>query len=128
MFQLMTNLATYIRVLILMFGFLSCKKDSPASFEPFIPDPCGDTIYFQSEVKGPIIDLSCNVVDCHDAISAAAGIDYSTHAKIVPITHGMYKTMAHDSGFIPMPSADVRLHDTLLQKCYCWIQQGKLDN
>ena len=114
-------------LVIFVFGY-SCSKNKTTSYEKFIPAPCSDTIYFNSEVKQPIIDKSCNVSNCHDSTTAAFGIDYSTHDKIVPITHGLYKSMAHDSGFIPMPSIDVRLHDSLLQKCYCWIQQGKLNN
>ena len=115
-------------IIILALAFVSCRKDSAEAYEPFFPLSCGDSIFFQSEVKGPIIDMTCNVTNCHNELTAANGIDYSTHTKIVPITHGLYKSMAHDSGFVPMPSAEVRVADSLLQKCYCWIQQGKQNN
>ena len=113
---------------ILIFAINSCRKDPISKFEKFDPAPCSDTIYFNQEVQLQIVDVSCNVSNCHDSVSAAHGLDYSSHEKIVPLTHGMYKSMAHDSGFIPMPSAEVRLPDSLLQKFYCWIQQGRLDN
>lgn len=114
--------------LVLCLSIIGCQKEATSKYEVFTPQACSDTIYFQSEVKGPLIDLSCSVVNCHDQLTSANNIDYSSHANIVPITHAMYKSMAHDSGFVPMPSAENRVADSLLQKCYCWIQQGRLNN
>jgi len=107
---------------------ISCQKEPTSKFDKFTPDPCSDSVFFNSEIMPQIINKSCSNSSCHNSTWEVDGLDFTSHDKIVPITHSMYKAMAHDSGYIPMPSAEVRIADSLIQKFYCWIQQGKLNN
>jgi hypothetical protein len=105
--------------------FLSCTKDETP--EPFVPAPCGDTISYNQEIVPQIINQSCNVMGCHDA-TASGGKELTSHALVSLNTDPLYRAMAHQEGYIPMPLEGEMIADSLLQKFYCWIQQGRLDN
>ena len=118
-------------VLYLLFFFLiiySCKKDaSQGRFSLFTPESCGDTISFQHEIVPQIINVSCNVSNCHNS-SMAGGLIYSNHAEISANTHPMYLALIHDPSTSSVHLNQTMLNDSLLQKFYCWIQQGRLNN
>lgn len=123
------NSKKYIYRLFVLSSFVfSCQKNQSSKFDKFIPEPCTDSVSFNNEILPQIINKTCSNTSCHNSISEPSGLDFTVHEKIVPITHSMYKSMAHDSGYIPMPSEDVRIADSLIQKFYCWIQQGKKNN
>ncbi|MEO9533490.1 MAG: hypothetical protein ABJG68_00715 [Crocinitomicaceae bacterium] len=116
------------RILICFIGailLLSCTKDNTP--EPFVPEPCSDTISYNEEIVPQIIDLSCNVAGCHDA-TAAGSRELTSHSLVSENTDPLYRAMAHQEGYIPMPFEGEQIADSLLQKFYCWIQQGRLDN
>ena len=106
-------------------AFLSCSKDEMV--EPFVPEACGDTVSYNQEIVPEIIDKSCNVTGCHDA-TAAGGRELTSHFLVSQNTDPLYRVMAHEEGWVAMPVGQERLADSLLQKCYCWIQQGRLEN
>lgn len=115
--------ALFIITIILV----SCSKTKTVE-EPFAPSACGiDTISYGAEVVPEIIDLSCNVAGCHD-VSAEGGLELTSHALVSANTHALYTSMSHGDGFEPMPVDQPRIADSLLQKFYCWIQQGRLNN
>ncbi|MFT4601213.1 MAG: hypothetical protein ACI857_001391 [Arenicella sp.] len=116
-------------VIILVFGVLilvGCEKD-PEPLLPFVPVTCSDIISYNNEIVPQIIDLSCNVTGCHDA-TAAADWELTSHALVSANTDPLYRVMAQEAGYVPMPLNQERIADSLLQKFYCWIQQGRLDN
>lgn len=107
---------------------MACKKDiTEGRFQPFTPAPCGDTISFQNEVVPQIINVSCNVSNCHDA-SNAGGLTYSNHSEISANTHPMYLALIQDESTSSIHLAQPAAPDSLKQKFYCWIQQGRLNN
>lgn len=106
---------------------VSCSKNK-SNEEPFVPLACGtDTISYNSEIVPEIINISCNVAGCHDA-TAEAGWELTSHALVSANTNPLYTSTAHGDGFKPMPLDQPRIADSLLQKFYCWIQQGRLNN
>lgn len=103
----------------------SCQKSETT---PFVPEDCGtDTISYNQEIVPEILDASCNVSGCHDA-TGKAGYELTNHSLVSSDTDPLYRVMAHEDGYKPMPPSSDRLPDSLLQKFYCWIQQGRLDN
>ncbi|MFT5823332.1 MAG: hypothetical protein ACI8ZM_004593 [Crocinitomix sp.] len=105
----------------------SCRKDPTVGYVKYQPAKCNDTIYYDAEIRTEIIDKSCNISGCHDA-SATGGLSYTNHAEVSAMTHPMYLTIIHDTAVSPMPYPNERLPDSLLNKFYCWIQQGRLNN
>lgn len=108
---------------------ISCSKNKVTE-EPFVPVSCGtDTISYNNEIVPQIIDLSCNVAGCHDA-TAEADWELTSHALVSANTDPLYRVISHDANYDykAMPLDQPRLADSLLQKFYCWIQQGRLNN
>lgn len=100
--------------------FLSCKKDKT------VPAECIEEVSFATEVL-PVIETNCSTSGCHDA-SGAGGYNLSSYVGISASADAVYHAVNHDSGFQPMPMGGSKLADSTIQKIYCWIQQGKLDN
>ena len=113
--------------LLLMF---SCRKEVviEQAVEVFIPATCSDSIFYQTEIEPQIVNLSCNVAGCHNTITLAGGLGYSTYIEVSANTHPMYMAMIQDTSTSGIHLVQPRLPDSLLQKFYCWIQQGRLNN
>ena len=105
----------------------SCLKEKTVEPAPIVEFPCGDTVYFASQIQTNIIDLSCNISGCHDA-SASGILVLTTHATIADNANKIYGSINHESGFHPMPFGQPKLNDTLIQQFKCWLDQGKLNN
>ena len=117
-------------IMIGMLTFVSCRKEIKINSESeltFSPVPCGDTISYQTEIVPQIINISCNVMGCHD-VTEAGGISYLNHSESSSNTHPMYMALIHDTSTSQVHLIDPILPDSLLQKFYCWIQQGRLNN
>lgn len=122
-----SRVANLLILSLLILFHTGCKKDRAYQSALFVPGPCIDSVSFQSEVMPQIIIPGCQLAGCHDA-TAAGGIVYSNHSEVSANTHPMYVRLIHD-----LPEGDLHLDqpilaDSLLQKFYCWIQQGRPDN
>ncbi len=112
---------------ILMIGLFSCSKDK--TNEPIVVNPsCPDTIYFQDEILGEIMNVSCNTSGCHDAGTGSAGYIIENYSQVAANASLFLSAIRHDDGVLQMPQGSPKLADSLIQKLDCWIQQGKLDN
>jgi hypothetical protein len=102
---------------------MSCNKDSGASTTTF--SCTGITPTYTSTIK-TILDNSCAVSGCHDAIYAARGVDLSTYASVKAASkQGSFMgTIEHQAGYQAMPQGTAKLPDATIQKIYCWIQNG----
>lgn len=105
--------------------FVSCLKDK--TDEPVV-DVCQDTVYYATEIQGPIMNTSCAVSECHNSGTAAAGFVWETHAQVSLNATAILSAIKHDGTTAPMPLGGPKLNDTLIQKFDCWIKQGKLNN
>ena len=115
---------TSLTTLLLLTG---CLKESAFEVVDTAPFPCGDTIYFSTEILGELLTPSCNVAGCHNS-SAAAGYDFTSYGTVAVNASIILTTIQHGAGVTAMPLGGTKLNDTLITKFDCWIQQGKLNN
>lgn len=122
-------------------AMLSCKHEIPFStVDPPVDgglQTCStDTVYFQNKVL-PLLNSSCAMSGCHDAITHKEGINLTTYANIVatggvrpgnPANSKLY-TVLSKSGSDRMPPPPA-VAFTAAQKdiIYKWIQQGAKNN
>lgn len=94
-----------------------------------------DTVYFASQFF-PLIQSSCAMSGCHDAITRADGIvltDYANIMKIVkagdPANSKLYKSLIDSDPEDRMPMLPVPpFTQTQIALVYKWIQQGAKNN
>ncbi len=94
-----------------------------------------DTVYFATQFF-PLIQSSCAMSGCHDAITKADGIvltDYANIMKIVragdPVNSKLYKSLIDSDPGDRMPMAPVPpFTQTQIALVYKWIQQGAKNN
>ncbi len=98
----------------------SCKKD-----ETVVYDCNGVTSTYTANVK-EIMDNSCAMAGCHDAISREKGFDLSSYngVKAGAAASSFMGSMEHKSGFDAMPQGAAKLSDANLKTIACWIENG----
>lgn len=118
---------------ILLLSLSSCLKHK--SIEPveiIVVDtttfPCGDTVFFSTEIMGEILTPSCNTTGCHNSTSAASGYDFSTYSNVNTNVNIILDVIQHNNGVSAMPQGANKLSDSLITKFDCWMQQGQLNN
>ena len=118
--------------LFLSFGFLlsiaslvSCKKDKTQI--SIITDECPDTISFTTQVE-PWVTINCSTSGCHDAGSAANGLNLEGHSNVAANATDILHVIRHDAGYTPMPLGGGQIADSLITQFDCWIKQGLQDN
>ncbi len=88
-------------------------------------DCTGLTPTYTASVK-LILDTSCAVVGCHDAITSQNGINLSTYAsaKAISSENRFLGAIQHKSGFEPMPFGGAKLPEATIEILTCWVQNG----
>lgn len=105
----------------------SCLKDKTATYTEAPPATCVDTVLFQDEIMGQIMNVSCNTAGCHDSGTAQSGYIIENHTQVSANADFFLNVMNYSAG-VPMPYGSAKLADSLIQKFECWIEQGKLNN
>ncbi len=84
-------------------------------------------ISFKTTVQ-PILKSSC--VGCHSGAKPSGNIDLSTYAQVqkYAVNGKLYGSIAHQTGFIPMPSANSTLSTCEVSQIKAWITAGSLNN
>jgi hypothetical protein len=136
-----SRLAEIIGVIFLLLILASCKHDIPVQVsEPPVSggeQTCSaDTVYFQNKVL-PLINSSCAMSGCHDAITHKEGVNLTTYGNIMatggvrpgnPAGSELYKVLNKSGSdrMPPPPAAEF----TQAQKdiIYKWILQGAKNN
>jgi len=112
------------KLLIIFFGvallIFSCKKEKAAAFV------CTEEVSYSNEIR-PLIEMNCTVSGCHDA-SAAGGYDFLSYEEVSSNADRILETIQHGSGVSPMPQGAGKLADSLIQKFYCWKENGTQNN
>lgn len=127
----------------LLAGFLmlaGCLHEPPmAPNEPTLTYPCDpDTVYFMNTIL-PLLTSNCAMSGCHDAETAAHGVDFRNYAYIIqtgevePGNAGeseLYEVLVEsDLGErMPPPSSGLSLTTEEIQLVAQWINQGALNN
>ena len=125
--------------------FLACKHELP--FPPGVvpvaevanPGSSGktcsaDTVYFANEIQ-PLLNSSCAMSGCHDAVTHAEGINLGTYLgtlKIVspgrPSDSKLYSVILETGGDRMPPPPAPALTATQIAKIQKWISQGAVNN
>lgn len=127
--------------IILIAAVSSCKHEIPLTEAQLQvtggTQTCStDTVYFQNKVL-PLLNSSCAMSGCHDAITHKEGVNLTTYAKIMstsdvragnPAASSLYKVL-NKSGSERMPPPPAAAF-TQAQKdiVYKWILQGAKNN
>ena len=98
----------------------SCKKDDPNPVDCSGLEPT-----YTADIK-QILDASCALSGCHDAITSQNGVNLSTYAtaQSVSMEDRFLGVIRHDGGFTPMPYNQPKLNDATIQLLTCWVQNG----
>lgn len=104
----------------LMMFLVSCGKDDD---DPI--DCTGLTPTYTHDVKA-ILDASCALSGCHDAVTAQNGINLSAYGPASSVSQEtrFVAVIQHRSGFTPMPFGGSKLPDETIQTLVCWVENG----
>ncbi|MGF2412177.1 hypothetical protein [Ferruginibacter sp.] len=136
-----TSLLLAGMVLFFVWAVSSCKHEIPLTDAQTAiiggTQTCStDTVYFQNKVL-PLLNSSCAMSGCHDAITREDGVELTSYAKIIstggvragnPAGSDLYKVL-NKSGSDRMPPPPAAAF-TQAQKdiVYKWILQGAKNN
>jgi len=111
---------------LFLFVLCSCIKDQGRLSPPAQVTCASLNITYAADVK-PIILNYCATPLCHASSGAGPG-DY-TQYNIVKFTvdQGLFQNRTFVLKDMP-PPPDVPLHDSLIRKLKCWIDNGALNN
>jgi hypothetical protein len=84
-------------------------------------------ISFKTTVQ-PILKSTCT--GCHSGTTPSGNIDLSTYTQVhkYAVNGKLYGSIAHQTGFIPMPSANSTLSTCEVSQIKAWITAGSLNN
>lgn len=99
---------------------LSCKKDKASAFS------CSDDVSYSNEIR-PLMEMNCTVSGCHDA-TAEGGYNFLSYEEVSLNADRILETIQHGTGVAPMPQGAEKLPDSLIQKFYCWKENGTPNN
>lgn len=125
----------------LVFLFASGCKHEPEAI-PVIPGqnekPCHpDTVYFQNDIL-PLLQSSCALAGCHDAITQEDGVNLTNYNSVIntadvkpmqPNKSDLYEVLIEDDPDKRMPPPPKQaLSADQIDMVYTWIMQGALNN
>lgn len=89
---------------------------------------CDTAVFTYSGAIKPIMDAKC--VGCHKPGYLGGNIDLSTHAavKVTALNGKLYGSIAHTTGYSPMPKNSLKLSDCEIRQVQKWIAAGSLNN
>ncbi len=140
-----TIISTVVIALVCTVSILSCKHEIPfqdgAPIIVDVPNPgssgkscSADTVYFANEIQ-PLLNSSCAMSGCHDAVSHKEGINLSSYLgtlKIVsrgkPSSSGLYTELLKTGNNRMPPPPMPALTSTQIGKIQKWILQGAVNN
>ncbi len=89
---------------------------------------CDTAVFTYSGAIKPIMDAKC--VGCHNPTNLGGNIDVSTYnsVKVQALNGKLYGSVAHLSGYSPMPKNSAKLSDCEIRQVQKWISAGTLNN
>ena len=89
---------------------------------------CDTTVFTYSGAVNNIISNKC--VGCHNPSNLGGNIDLSTYnaVKASALNGKLYGSVAHQSGYSPMPKNSSKLPDCEITQIQKWINAGSLNN
>lgn len=102
----------------------ACKKDKTVQEE--LNADCSEIISYESDIR-QTIQQSCGTTGCHNAGANTAGYTFETHEQVGNHATIILKVIRHEPGVVAMPTGG-KLSDEYIEKFFCWVEQGKLNN
>ena len=89
---------------------------------------CDTAVFTYTGAVKPIMDNKC--VGCHNPNNLGGNIDVSSHTSVrtIALTGKLYGSVAHQSGYSPMPKNGIKLSDCEIKQILKWISAGTLNN
>jgi uncharacterized membrane protein len=89
---------------------------------------CNAAVFTYSGAVRPTLESKC--VGCHSGAAPSGGVNLSdyTNTRIWALNGKLYGSIAHQSGFSPMPKNSAKLSDCEIGQVQQWIQAGALNN
>jgi uncharacterized membrane protein len=89
---------------------------------------CDTATFTYSAAVKPIMTGKC--VGCHNPNNLGGNIDLSTHAavKVTALNGKLYGSVAHLTGYSPMPKNSAKLSDCEIRQIQKWITAGSQNN
>jgi hypothetical protein len=113
-----------ILIYIVLLSSVSCSKTKGSS-KSFTASDCTSTISYKSDIQ-PIMNSYCT--SCHQPGNAKGGYELTTYSGVTSNTSKVLASMLHNGGAKPMPEDADQLSDDLLNKMYCWVNDGAKNN
>ncbi len=122
-----TFFAFALFTLTLVFTAISCSKDKDSGVDYAANADCtgvDDAANSYTAAIKPILDGSCAIAGCHDAVTAAEGIDLSSYAasKNAFEKKQVLCSIHHGSGCTPMPQGADQLSAATIKLIDCWVK------
>ncbi|HRI23094.1 MAG TPA: hypothetical protein PLZ45_00405 [Ferruginibacter sp.] len=136
-----SRLLEIIGILLFLLIMMSCKHDIPIQV---IETPVtggeqtcsADTVYFQNSVL-PLLNSSCAMSGCHDAITHKEGVNLTTYGNVMatggvrpgdPANSKLYKVLNQTGGDRMPPPPAAAFTQAQKDLIYKWILQGAKNN
>jgi ribosomal protein S16 len=89
---------------------------------------CDTAVFTYTGAVKPIMDNKC--AGCHNPSSLGGGIDVSAYnmVKTIALNGKLFGSIAHLSGYSPMPENGIKLSDCEIRQVQKWISAGSLNN
>jgi hypothetical protein len=118
-----TNISMLFFILSVTLIALSCSKDKVPTVA-LNPSDCPKEISFKTDI---IKIMNDNCISCHNTNNPSAGFDLTNFDGVGKDPSKILSSMKQDGSAMSMPVGS-KLPDSTIQKVYCWINQGKLNN
>ncbi len=81
---------------------------------------------YNNDIKTILNDYGCSSAGCHDATTAAEGVDLSDYAKTKNAFENkeVLCSIHHGSGCDPMPKGGSKMSNSDINKIDCWVKNG----
>lgn len=89
---------------------------------------CDTAVFTYALAVKPIMDAKCT--GCHNPTNLGGNIDLSTYnaVRVVALNNKLYGSVAHQTGYSPMPKNSAKLSDCEIRQIQKWIAAGSLNN
>lgn len=113
--------------LVLIMSWSSCYYDKEEELYPPVTQCDTSGVGYQATIV-PLMKSYCNA--CHNSSSPSGGIatDNYQGLKVIALNGKLYGSIAHLSGYSPMPKGGNKLSDCDIKKVKVWIDAGSPEN
>lgn len=125
----MKNQAAFVLLGLLIPGVCGCYYDNMKELYPATGTCRSDTVTYRTTVQ-PLVQRNCALSGCHDAGTAAAGVNLSNYTGLQSIAGNgkLLGVITHSSGYSPMPKNSAKLDDCAIAQLQKWVADGAPEN